>query len=71
MKGTFTKLAFVILAVLAFCSGMMASSTPPQDQTSQLAVSQASSGIEIALLSILLGGGMVFLFRPKRNVVAD
>jgi hypothetical protein len=36
-----------------------------------IAGSQAGIGLEVALASIVLGGGMVFLFRPKRRIISE
>jgi hypothetical protein len=63
------------LAVLLFATGMVASTMAPalmDAPADSLAVSSfaanTSDGMGLAILSILLGSGMVFIFRPKQRV---
>ncbi|GEM_PF-2501768 len=63
------------LAVLLFATGMVASTMAPtlaDVSAGSLASSSfsahASDGTGLAILSILLGSGMVFLFRPRQRV---
>ena len=63
-----------ILAVLLFATGMIASTMEPASVDAigtPITTAQSTgdpAGISLALLSIFLGGGMVFMFRPKRRI---
>ena len=63
------------LAVLLFATAMIAGTMAPTlaempaGSLAQASFSaQASDGTGLAVLSILLGGGMVFIFRPRKRV---
>ena len=75
MNRVFVGIIAGILAVSLFATGMIASTMEPASNdvpVAQVAASPHSiadsSGISLALLSILLGGGMVFMFRPRRRI---
>jgi predicted S18 family serine protease len=76
MKRLVLRLSVICLAVLLISTAIIASDQPAQSpvesnqSANAIAVADSSSGmgLEIALACIVLGGGMVFLFRPKRRV---
>lgn len=75
MNRFFVGVIAGVLAVLLFATGMIANIMEPEfadtpvDQVAGFPHSTVdSSGISLALLSILLGGGMVFMFRPRRRI---
>lgn len=70
MTKKLTRLFVAFLAILLFSTGMLAGEiTQPVPASQSLAPAQSPStgGMEVALVSVLLGGAMVFLFRPKRQ----
>lgn len=74
MTKKLTRILIAVLAILLFSTGMLAGEIDqfvPGPQRLSPARSPATGGIELALVSILLGGAMVFLFRPKRQPVSD
>jgi hypothetical protein len=78
MARTLARLFIGAMALLVLTTGIVAGSqSTPASPTS--AVNQAglpvanvqSADLGLAFQSILLGGGMVFLFRPRRCTQAD
>lgn len=67
MKHRGLKIAVALLALTLFASGIVAAQVPaPAAEEPASAASTAPGGLEVALISIMLGGAMIFLFRPKR-----
>lgn len=73
MRRYILRVVVLCIAVLLITTAMVASETPnvaPQEnaQSNTVAMTDAGGyGLDLALGSIVLGGAMVFLFRPKRR----
>lgn len=79
MSQTLLRLCVGVLVVLILTSCIIANdlNSPvaeesASDATQRLAIAEiGSSGMELALLCIVLGGAMAYLFRPKRRYVPE
>jgi hypothetical protein len=72
MNRVVSRVLVLLFALLLTCSAILAGeqAVPTGDldaMTPHAKASASGSGIELALLSIVLGGSMIYLFRPKRK----
>ncbi len=71
VNWTFLRVLVVVFAVCMLANVMSASGMDATSSESGPAPIAASESLELALVSIILGGCLVFLFRPKRYQTAE
>ncbi len=76
MSHRLVRVLLILLALSALTTVIVASdwasvlpgsAVDPQGDDALAVAPTGSSGVEVALLSVVLGGGMVYLLRPKRR----
>ena len=76
MRHRLVRVLLIVLALSALTAVIVASdSVPalpesavdPQGDDTLAVTPTRSTGVELALLSIVLGGGVIYLLRPKRR----